>query len=412
MIHNFITNIDVNHSINVSNFKIQLSNTSTRHLILTGKNGSGKTSLLLELSKYLNKIQSGEFNKIQDKLSQLEDLKTQYDSSDMSPKDKSNIKQEINKIENWIVSFGGTNIEFSNSKNNIYENFQNGKYIISFFDSKRRSDFEIPSGTTKLEFNKKYNQRERLNSNFIQYLVNLHIERLLAKDAGENEKVNKIDEWFEKFTSRLKHIFDSNDLTLKFDNDKFNFKIILDNNIPIYFDSLSDGYSAIISIVSELLLRMGNHVPKAYDIEGVVLIDEIETHLHVALQKIILPFLIDFFPNIQFIVSTHSPFVISSIANAVIFDLETKSLIDDLSGYSYDAIIESYFNIDKYSEVIKDKILEFEDLIQRKERNPEQNEKLLFLRNYFNHVPKYLSTELMVQLQQFDLIELSLNSKK
>lgn len=39
------------------------------------------------------------------------------------------------------------------------------------------------------------------------------------------------------------------------------------------------------------------------------LVDEIETHLHVDLQKKVLPFLISFFPKIQFIVTTHSPFV-------------------------------------------------------------------------------------------------------
>ena len=59
----------------------------------------------------------------------------------------------------------------------------------------------------------------------------------------------------------------------------------------------------------------------------IVLIDEIETHLHLELQKLILPMLTELFPNIQFIVSTHSPFVINSIENATIFDLEKKTLV-------------------------------------------------------------------------------------
>ena len=48
---------------------------------------------------------------------------------------------------------------------------------------------------------------------------------------------------------------------------------------------------------------------RIYDVQGIALVDEIETHLHIDLQKKILPFLTNFFPKIQFIVTTHSPFV-------------------------------------------------------------------------------------------------------
>ena len=61
-------------------------------------------------------------------------------------------------------------------------------------------------------------------------------------------------------------------------------------------------------------------------------IDEIEAHLHIELQKKVLPFLTASFPKVQFIVSTHSPFVLSSIENAVVYDLEKKIHIEDMSG--------------------------------------------------------------------------------
>src|SRR5690606_24807541 len=126
----------------------------------------------------------------------------------------------------------------------------------------------------------------------------------------------------------------------------------------------------------------------------------------------ILPFLTDFFPKIQFIVSTHSPFVLSSLSNATICDLETRTITSDLSGYSYDALIESYFRADKYSEEIKSKIFEFEHLVSIQDRTNEQNDKLRFLRNYFAHTPKYLSTELLVKLQQIELNELNNKNSK
>ncbi|SDB36520.1 AAA family ATPase [Butyrivibrio sp. INlla16] len=45
------------------------------------------------------------------------------------------------------------------------------------------------------------------------------------------------------------------------------------------------------------------------DIEGIVLIDEIDKHLHIKIQREVLPKLIGLFPKIQFVLSTHSPFV-------------------------------------------------------------------------------------------------------
>lgn len=45
-----------------------------------------------------------------------------------------------------------------------------------------------------------------------------------------------------------------------------------------------------------------------YNFEGVVLIDELEAHLHIELQRKILPFLTKFFPRVQFIISAHRIF--------------------------------------------------------------------------------------------------------
>lgn len=75
-------------------------------------------------------------------------------------------------------------------------------------------------------------------------------------------------------------------------------------------------------LFSEIVIRMEQQAHLKYDLPGIVLIDEIELHLHIAWQKKVLPFLVRAFPNLQFIVATHSPFVVSSIESAVIYDLE------------------------------------------------------------------------------------------
>lgn len=67
-----------------------------------------------------------------------------------------------------------------------------------------------------------------------------------------------------------------------------------------------------MDIVLDIIMRMQNQTQRSFDfkIPGIVLVDEIETHLHLELQRHIMPFLTGIFPNIQFIVTTHSPYYI------------------------------------------------------------------------------------------------------
>ncbi|WP_202966339.1 hypothetical protein, partial [Treponema endosymbiont of Eucomonympha sp.] len=112
-------------------------------------------------------------------------------------------------------------------------------------------------------------------------------------------------------------------------------------------------------------------------------------------QNKVLPFLSTVFPNIQFIVTTHSPFVLSSIENAVICDLENKTVAENFSAYSYDGIVEYYFNAEKYSEAAKANFKEYKTLADKKERSTPENDRLAELISYFNRVPTLGSPEIM-----------------
>jgi predicted ATP-dependent endonuclease of OLD family len=407
MTENFITRIFVENSRNVKGLEIPLSKDKRQHLILTGKNGSGKTSLLLEINKFLLQIDNGQFQYRENYINQQKQLEGQLLNDSLTEEQKLNIERQVKDYKNWFLQFGGTKIDFSGFQQIIYEKCQKGEFLLAFFDSKRHTHLNIPQGINKLDLAKKYGLNDKANKNFIQYIVNLKADRSFARDDNEQDIVEKIDKWFERFENRLRQIFDVEELELRFNRKLYNFDIITKQHEPFNFDNLSDGYSAMISIVTELLLRMEAHEVKTYDLEGIVIIDEIETHLHVDLQKKILPFLIDFFPKIQFIVTTHSPFVLSSLSNATICDLETRIVTTDLSGYSYDTLVESYFDTDKYSEEMKSKIYEFEQLTSLNEKTIEQNEKIRILRNYFAHIPKYLSKGLLAKLQQIELNELN-----
>src|SRR5204863_6103106 len=137
---------------------------------------------------------------------------------------------------------------------------------------------------------------ESAGTEFIQYMVNLKADKSFAKDDNDTETVVKIDNWFKDFKANLFQLFDNDKMELQFDRKEYNFNIIEDLKEPYNLNQLSDGYSAILSIVTELIMRMEEHKAKSYDVQGVVLVDEIETHLHIELQKKILPFLTSFFP--------------------------------------------------------------------------------------------------------------------
>ena len=125
--------------------------------------------------------------------------------------------------------------------------------------------------------------------------------------------------------------------------------------------------------------------------EGIVLIDEIETHLHLSLQKMIMPFLTGVFPNIQFIVTTHSPFVLSSMPNAVAYDLEHQEVISDLTEYSYEALAEGYFGVKTSSSYTEMRLNDFRLLLEKGQWSEADKIKIKNLNEDFKKIPELVS---------------------
>lgn len=359
----FITKIKVNKVRNLGEFEIPLSDTEMRHLIITGKNGSGKTTLLFGFKNRLREVFSGGGFSVQGMLE-------------------------------W------------NDSLLLLKKHRIGEYIDVFFSARRNTILNNPEGIKTILKKNVYSLDDTAGRDFVQYLVNLKVDKSFAKDDNDILTVNKIDDWFSFFESKLSELFDNERLELEFDRKKYSFNLKEEGKEPYNFNQLSDGYSAVFNIITELIMRMEDKSVKSYDVEGVVLIDEIEAHLHIDLQKKILPFLTSFFPKVQFIVTTHSPFVISSISKAVIYDLEKNIIAEDLSGYSYDTVIESYFNADKYSSFLKEQVKEYERLVLSDDLNEADKAKLFQLKQYLNEIPKFVSDELAVKLQQIKLQEM------
>lgn len=108
--------------------------------------------------------------------------------------------------------------------------------------------------------------------------------------------------------------------------------------------NMSSGEKALVSVFGELLHQTDNLHIKILDIAGIVLIDEIDKNLHIKMQYEILPKLFAMFPNIQFITSSHSPFLNMGLAD----EMEDSSQIVDLDN---NGIVCSPVNTDLYRDV-------------------------------------------------------------
>jgi len=405
----FLKSIYVSQCRNLTDFKIPISESSRLHLILTGRNGSGKTSLLNEINKFLLGLFNGSISNLNAYRTLMQSSSEAIRLPGLNEQEKLKHRNNFETIRSWIEqNFGSCELDFSDEIE-LEQKLKEGTFLLAYFGAKRIAQVQAPSGINIVQLPLRSSPNSHDNAKFLQYIVNLKADRSFARDDGKLEEASKIDEWFLHFTEQLRTIFGASELRLEFNRSNYSFDIVIPGLKPFGFNELSDGYSAFLSIVTELLLRMEAHgnQRKAYDMEGVVLIDEIETHLHVDLQKKILPFLTAVFPDIQFVISTHSPFVLSSIGNAVVCDLENRFITEDLSGYSYDALIESYFNSDKYSYELKRMLAEYEELISESKPSDEHQNRLLDLERYFDAVPKQFGPELAVRLQQIQLARLN-----
>jgi hypothetical protein len=100
--------------------------------------------------------------------------------------------------------------------------------------------------------------------------------------------------------------------------------------------NISSGESAMLCLFGELIRQADNNKNNIAfgEISGIVLVDEVDKHLHIKLQKEILPVLFNLFPNVQFILSSHSPFLSMGLAEVAakrtkIIDLETFGISKD-----------------------------------------------------------------------------------
>ena len=391
----YIKNIHIKDLFHLHGLNISIRDEKNPHLIITGKNGSGKTVLLNAISNYLDKIKT-DTNFSFMSLEKEVDQRKKWLAEAKNDIEKVKWEEILIKHENKLNELKGKiDLEFSNI-GELIKKYNSGDFILAFYEAARKNEITEPKNPTKPNLDKKGNVRDSLISELLKFLSDLKFQEALARNDGKIEEADLFKQWFENFKKVLRRIFDDENLELDFHYQDYTFSIITQGK-SFKFTELSDGFRAVLEIVADLILKMqpNKAISTEFNKPGIALIDEIETHLHLKLQKVILPMLTVLFPNIQFIVTTHSPFVLSSLNNTTAFDLERQQPIVDLTDYSYQALTEGYFGVTTDSDYARQRLNELEKLLQKKDLTDSERITAIQIFEDYKKIPEANSPELV-----------------
>lgn len=166
--------------------------------------------------------------------------------------------------------------------------------------------------------------------------------------------------------------------SVKYDSVTAEGRILFDvDGMKVPTISLSDGYRSVLALAGDLVWRLIQAFPESKDPlkeEGIVLIDELDIHLHPMWQRDIAGWLRQQFPNLQFIVATHSPLIAAGAGDQALtlrFALKDgKSVVEpvkNISTMNVDRILQSeaFGLVSPYSPQTQQKIDRYDDLLRR-----------------------------------------------
>lgn len=276
--------------------------------IICGENGIGKTNILDSISSWFSETdrsnirkkvgsENGEISLITDNLKH-----NHYDIT-------------INKFEPEEYEYYLSNQNYELNKNNLL-----------YLKINRSIDYKKVSAINAdpdITHRARHNSFGVQNEDIKDWLLNRILHSRHEKHLSEAQ-LNNLD-FAKKCFSLLNPDF-------KYSRLNTSNEIFL--NTPtgeIYFEYLSSGFKSIIyimlGIIKEIDYRLKDNEVAAQDYDGVILIDEIDLHLHPAWQGKISEVLKKAFPKVQFFVSTHSPHVVQTALKGEVIALERKGEI-------------------------------------------------------------------------------------
>lgn len=141
------------------------------------------------------------------------------------------------------------------------------------------------------------------------------------------------------------------------------------NDKTLNVTQLSQGEKSLMALVGDIARRLAMMNPKLDNPlhgKGIILIDEIDMHLHPQWQRSIIQRLQTTFPNCQFILTTHSPLVISDTQNILVYDLDGQDItaLPSLYGQDANTVLLQYMDTSYRNPKVAEQISQAMDAIQ------------------------------------------------
>ncbi len=398
-------NIEKIHIKNYRGFEDLIVNFKKNINVFVGVNGAGKSSILDLIASFLNNFTI--------KFSGISSREIEYN---LTMLDINIDKQEtVNQI--FVSSYIGDmswelKRDFRGGKNNFrqmnshiveyqrrFEDYPNLSVpIFKYFQSQRNSVEKSKSSSVKKRYIaeqfKVYEDafdKTLEFDRFISWFVeeeNIENRRkvTLGDLSYKNPKINMVRRALTKFFGSFKSSKYENlrvevrDINLK-TNERSS--LVIDKNGKTFnLKQLSDGEKMLILVVADIAHRLSLANPQNDSLNkgaGIVLIDEIDLHLHPAWQREVIPCLLSTFPDIQFITTTHSPQVLSSVDNKNIFIIEDFKIVEitpPTLGNDSNTILGDLFDVSERPVETQKEIDLLYDLIED-EKNERKTLKLL-----------------------------------
>jgi predicted ATP-binding protein involved in virulence len=218
---------------------------------------------------------------------------------------------------------------------------------------------------------------ETANTNQLaNWIASQNFRRLKAKEAGHDARAEQFARSVRDIEAVVAEITGDADFGFVF-TDEDDDVWIRWNGAIVRLGLLPDGLKSIVSWVADLLMRLdripwqdGTHVQQR---RFLLLLDEVDIHLHPEWQRKVLPLVQRVFPNAQIIASTHSPFVVTSVDDSRIITLGFRgrsSVVTSMAapqiGTSYTAVLRSIFGVTSEFDIDTEQALaKFYDAKQR-----------------------------------------------
>lgn len=374
------------HSIELENINCfkekQLLNLSDENgnysswTIILGDNGTGKTTLLKILDRMQPEANEVDFTKINKNINTkaflpkfyVGGLNPNYIESIFTDlkQNKTIINLNIinNNTKNTIIIDGTINTY--NSKIFYFEGNSN-LFLLSYGASRRMSKSQnLTSSITKYKTSLFDDEIELINAE--EWFLQKSLKSLIAEENTKEKYVNE----FELVKTLLKDILpDVNDIRIKPVNEE-NSKILLEVETNFGWVNLRDlsfGYQTITALLVDIAANMMEQYPESKNSlsePAIILIDEIDLHLHPKWQRVVIDKLSYHFPKAQFIVTAHSPLIVQAAqdrnANIVVCRKEGDKVIIDnnpesVKGWRIDQILTSdLFEVESSQSVKIDEI--------------------------------------------------------